>query len=215
MLEQTIQSDIKERQDLMLKIKTLALRYSFNEKDEQMFLNYSIPAVYAILEGFVQSAFRAYIQELNNIGLTVDIVCEPILIYHLENKFKQFREYPKNPVKKTSFFESLDQFYTEKTIDINVVVNTESNIGFDVLKKLLNAFNLKELDDYIEPRYSLSKELKKLLKIRNSLAHGQDSIVVSQEDLNNSIKLVEMLMDLVLKRIMDGFSQKSYLKNHE
>ncbi|MEY3881833.1 MAG: hypothetical protein RIQ94_2629 [Pseudomonadota bacterium] len=211
MLEQEIRSDIDERQRLMLQIKTLYLRYSFNEKDEQLFLNYSIPTVYAVWEGFVQTAFRMYIQQLNRLNLTADNICKPILIHHLENKFKQFREYPKHPIKKASFFDGLDQFYTQRIIDINAVVNTESNVGFDVINRLLKNFNLAELSEYPEKKYSLSKELKTLLKIRNAVAHGQDSIIVNREDLESSIKLVEILMDLVLESIIKGFENKSYL----
>jgi len=212
MLEQEIRSDIDERQKLMLQIKTLYLRYRLNEKDEKMFLIYSIPAVYAIWEGFIQNTFKAYIQELNKLELTVDTICKPILIHHLESKFPQFREYPKHAnSRKVSFFNNLNQFYIEKTIDISTIVNTESNVGFKVLKNLLEKFNLDPIPDYLEPRYSLSQELEKLLKIRNAVAHGQDSVVVNREDLEGSIELVNKLMDLVFEKIIDGFKKKSYL----
>lgn len=212
MLEQDIRSDIDERQKLMLQIKTLYLRYRLNEKDEKMFLIYSIPAVYAIWEGFIQNTFKTYIQELNKLELTVDTICKPILIHHLESKFPQFREYPKHTnSRKVSFFDNLNQFYIEKTIDISTIVNTESNVGFKVLKNLLEKFNLDLIPDYPEPRYSLSQELEKLLKIRNAVAHGQDSVVVNREDLEGAIELVNKLMDLVFEKIIDGFKKKSYL----
>lgn len=214
MLAREIISDINERQKILLQIKTLYLRYEFNKKDEQLFLNYSIPSVYAIWEGFVQAAFRSYIQELNKLNLTIDTVCESILIYHLESKFPQFREYPRDASKKKlSFFDGLNVFFTEKTIDINVIVNTESNVGFDVMNKLLMIFNLDLIPEYLEPMYSLSQELKHLLRIRNAIAHGQNSIIVNREDLENAIKLIETLMDLVFEKIMAGFVNKSYLLN--
>jgi hypothetical protein len=212
MLEQEIRSDIDERQALMLQIKTLYFRYSFNEKDEQLFLNYSIPAVYAIWEGFVTDVFRIYIEELNNLNLTVDTICKPILIHHLENQFKQFREYPTKDTKKVLFFDGLDEFYTERIIDINAAVNTESNVGFNVLNRLLKAFNLEKIPEYPEPRYSLPQELDDfLLRIRNAVAHGQNSIVVNRDDLDRAIKLVETLMELVFEKIINGFENESYL----
>jgi hypothetical protein len=112
MLEQKISSDIEERQKLMLQIKTLYLRYEFNNKDEAMFLNYAIPAVYAIWEGFIQTAFQTYIRELNQLNLTINTLCKPILIYHLETSFKQFREYPEKFNGKVAFFDKLNQFYS-------------------------------------------------------------------------------------------------------
>lgn len=145
MLEQEIRSDIDERQKLMLQMKTLYLRYGFNEKDEHFFLIYSIPAVYAIWEGFVQTAFQTYIQELNKLNLTVNTICKPILVYHIESSFKQFREYPQRYNGKVAFFDKLNIFYNAEFIDITQTVNTESNVGFDVLNKILKTFNLEKI----------------------------------------------------------------------
>ncbi len=210
MLEQEIKSDIEERQKLMLQIKTLYLRYEFNERDEQLFLIYSIPAVYAIWEGFIQTALQTYIQELNKLKLTVDSFCKSILIYYLESKFPQFREYPKDYAKKELFFNKLNMFYTGKSVDISTSVNTESNVDFKVLNKILKEFNLELVEEYFEPGFSLKQKLKDFLIIRNAVAHGNGS-TVNREDLENAIKLVHILMDLVLEKIIIGFASKSYL----
>jgi hypothetical protein len=210
-LEEDIKSDIDERQQLMLQIKTLYLRYQFNEKDEKLFLIYSMPAIYAIWEGFIQSTFKTYVQEINKVNLSVDTVCKPILCYHIENSFKQFREYPKDHKRKVTFFDKLGDFYSSDYIEITRIINTESNVGFDVLNRLLSAFNLEKIPEYLEQRYSLKKELdEKLLGIRNKVSHGQDSIIVNRNDLDESIKLVNILMELVLERTKTGFSSQSY-----
>jgi RiboL-PSP-HEPN len=219
MLEQNIRRDIEERQGLMEKVKTLYLRYEFNEKDEQLFLNYSIPAVYAIWEGFVTTTFHTYITELNKLNLTFNLVCEPILIYHFEKSFSQLKEYPKDNVKKIKFFKSLANFYNNSnpTIVLKSVINTESNVTFDVINRILSEFNLSKMQDRaieyseLEIKTSLSKELERLLDNRNKLAHGQNSVVINRDDLDRAIKLVEMLMDLVLEKIVQGFENQSYL----
>ncbi len=219
MLAQEIRSDIEERQKLMLQIETLYTRYSFNEEDEQLFLVYSIPTIYAIWEGFIDISFRAYIQELNKINLTVDTVCEPILILHLESKFKQLKEYPKNNDKKVVLFNSLNKFYTERVIEINTTVNTRSNVKFDVLNEILESFNLKTILPYLEPRNSLKQKLDNMVIARNAVAHGQynedkikrEDLKSRQKDLENNVKLVNILMNLVLERILEGFESKSYL----
>jgi hypothetical protein len=221
MLEQEIRSDIDERQQLMLQIGTLYSRYGFNEGDEQLFLIYSIPTIYAIWEGFVDMAFRTYIQELNKLRLTVDTVCKPILIHHLESKFKQLKEYPKNSDRKLILFNSLNKFYTERLIEINTIVNTKSNVKFDVLNEILETFNLEKIPEYLEPRNSLKQKLDNMVIARNAVAHGQyidknekikqEDLKSRQKDLENNIKLVNILMDLVLKKIIEGFEKKSYL----
>lgn len=211
-LKQEIISDVEERKRLMLQIKTLSLRYGFNEKDEQLFLSYSIPIIYSLWEGFIQNSFRTYIQELNKLDLKVDDIYKKLLIYHMESNFKQFREYPKNDQRKLSFFDNLHIFYKSESIQINPVVNTESNVGFDVLNRILRDFNLESIPEYPKPRFSLKEELDKFfLKIRNTVAHGQDSIKISREDLVRAIELVELLMDMVLDRLTNGFQRKTYL----
>ena len=117
--------------------------------------------------------------------------------------------------KKVKFFEQLGQFYQSNTLEISAKVNTESNVSFKVLNRILNDFKLETIPTHPEPNsnYSLQDDLDKfLLKIRNDVAHGQNSIVVNREDLERSIKLVDRLMDLVFERIKTGFITKSYLR---
>lgn len=217
MLEQELRTDIDERQKSLLQIKTLYLRYDFNEKDERLFLDYSIPTIYAIWEGFVTATFRVYIIELNNLDLTFNSVCKPILIHYLEKKFSQFKEYPKNNKSKIAFFEKLADFYNNPTINIISTINTESNVKFDVLNRILSEFNLSIINDQaieypeFQLKTSLKKELERLLENRNMLAHGQNSVMIGREDLDRAIKLIEILMELVFDKIIEGFKNKSYL----
>jgi hypothetical protein len=139
----------------------------------------------------------------------------------MESTFRQFKQYP-NPKsdedkpkivkKKVDFFNALGLFYKSNTLQIHPNINTESNVGFNVLNRILNDFNLEKIPPH-ENNYSLKDELGKLLQIRNAVAHGQkSSIVVNREDLERAIKLVDKLMDLVFERIKNGFIEKSYLK---
>ena len=211
-LEQEIMSDIEERKTLMSQIKLLCLRYSFSEEDEQLFLNYSIPMIYSIWEGFVQTSFQTYIRELNKLELDVNNVCKQILVYHIESKFKQFKEYPEKIDGKIKFFDQLNSFYQSQKFEIYTPINTESNVGWKVLNRILTNFNLEKIPDNTEPNYSLPEELDKfLLKIRNNVAHGQNAIVVNRKDLERAVKLVERLMELVFERITTGYAAQTYL----
>jgi len=216
LLEQQIMSDIEERRELMSRLRLLYIRYGFSPRDEELFLYHSIPIIYSIWEGFIQTAFKIYIQELNKLELTIDQLCDSITIYHIESTFPQFKQYPdaEKFKKKVNFFNNLRVFYKTNPLEINPNINTESNVGFKVLNRILTEFNLEKIPEYPEPRYSLEEELDKfLLKIRNTVAHGQQSsIVVKREDLERAIKLVDKLMDLVFDRIKTGFINRSYLK---
>jgi len=222
LLEQEISSDIAERRDLMSRIKLLSPRYNFSEVDEHLFLNYSIPIIYSVWEGFIQSALQIYIRSLNRLSLSPDDICDRILVYHMEAEFLQFKQYPrsmnredqlKRTKQKVRFFEELKRFYSSEILEINANVNTESNVSFSVLNRILGDFNLAEISEFPLPRYSLKVELDQfLLRIRNAVAHGQNSVIVKLEDLERAITLVERLMDLVFKSIRDGFINESYRK---
>lgn len=212
MLITKINSDIEERQHVMLKIKSFPLRYKLNENDEQLYLTHSIPTIYAIWEGFIQTSFQTYIGELNKLNLTIDTIHKDILVYHMDNNFKQFREFPEKSERKSNFFYQLKNFYRAERFEITRTVNTQSNVGFSVLNKILGAFNLELMPLYPEPQFSLTDELEGfLLKIRNATAHGTNAIVIKRSDVERAIKLVEMLMELVSKRIFHGFQNASYL----
>ena len=210
-LEQEIISDIQVRLNSMSSIKTLTSRYSFLEHDKDLLLQHSIPMIYSIWEGFIQQAFQVYIRILNTLELTCDTLCKPILIFHLENKFKQFTEYPKNINKKSTFFNELNRFYHIGKVDINPIINTESNVGFNVLNKILTEFNLKNIQEYPEKKYSLKEKLDDhLLNKRNRIVHGE-TISVSIDNIMEAVELVTRLMDLVFERIKNGFIDKTYL----
>ena len=147
--------------------------------------------------------------------LSIDDVCNPILIYHIESTFPQFKQYPEPDKfnRKVNFFDKLAKFYKTTPLEINPNINTESNVGFNVLNRILSDFNVEKIPEYPEPQYSLKDELAKLLQIRNSVAHGQKSAIgVNREDLERAIKVVDKLMELVFERIKTGFIEKSYPK---
>ena len=219
LLEQKIMSDIEERRELMSRLRLLYVRYGFSQRDEELFLYHSIPIIYSIWEGFIQTAFKTYVQELNKLELSIDDVCNPILIYQIESTFPQFKQYPDTDKfhKKVNFFNKLGMFYKTNHLEIDPKkFNTESNVRFDVLNRILSDFNIEKIPEYPEPGsgYSLVKELDKfLLDKRNTIAHGQEgAILVTREDLERAIKVVDKLMDLVFERIKTGFIEKSYLK---
>lgn len=214
-LEEDILSDIAERKTLMLQTKTLYHRYGFSSNDEHFFLNYSIPIIYSIWEGFVQTSFQTYVREINRLGLSIDTVCKPILVYTAESKFRQFKQYPEKVNQKIAFLDKLNLFYKTEIFEINPNVNTESNVGYKVLNRIMSEFNLDKIPAYPQPNYSIEDELDKfLLKIRNGVAHGNNAIVVKREDLDRAISLVEILMELVFENIKKGFLvDKAYKLN--
>lgn len=213
-LENDVSVDIKERHQILENVKTFPTRYSLTESDKQFFRNYSVLIIYAVWEGFVQQSFQTYVRELNKLEIKREDIADKILTFTLENTFKQLREYPKKESRKTKYFEDLESFFHKKKIEIPAIINTESNVAFDVINQLLDNFNLEILPDYLEPKYSLSTELKFFIdQHRNPIAHGNaNAIKVSTQEITRFDILVRRLMDEVFDRMKEGFKNKSYLK---
>ena len=95
--------------------------------------------------------------------LSIDDVCNPILIYHIESTFPQFKQYPEPDKfnRKVNFFDKLAKFYKTTPLEINPNINTESNVGFNVLNRILSDFNVEKIPEYPEPQYSL-KDIENL-----------------------------------------------------
>jgi len=215
LLESEIQSDIDSRNKLLLSTKTLYVKYGFSRPDEQFFLNYSIPIVYSIWEGFMQTSFQTYIRVINkeivNQSLSIDKICKSILVYHMETKFKQFKQYPNDEKSKYKFYDNLSIFYKNNDFQIYPTINTQSNVGFEVMNKILQCFNLNQIKEYPKDRYNIADELDKfLLKIRNDVAHGINAILVNRDQLDRAIKLVEYLMQLVFDSIKEGYKNQTF-----
>jgi hypothetical protein len=210
-----IAEDIIWRKDELLTCKTLPFLHDFTDIHKEFLIKHSIPIIYSIWEGFVQTSFQTYIRELNKLNLTRFHYCNNIIIHTLESKFPQFKEYPVEYRKKDNFITNLEVFLAGQ-FEISNKVNTESNVAFDVLNKLLSKFNLQEI-----PNHPFKQGLKDLLMQRNRIAHGDNSLVVNStnfddfvQKINDFIILIEELMELIHERFKEGYNvKKSYLKN--
>ncbi|MFO0055478.1 MAG: hypothetical protein ACK53Q_21435, partial [Dolichospermum sp.] len=91
----------------------------------------------------------------------IDQVCDSIIIYHIESTFPQFKQYPDADKfnKKVNFFNRLSVFYKTNPLEISPKINTESNVGFKVLNRILTDFNLDKIIEYPDPGsgYSFSQ----------------------------------------------------------
>ncbi len=209
-----ILEDIDWRKEQLLIVKTLPFLHDFSDSHKEFLIKYSIPTIYSLWEGFVQNSFQIYIRELNKLELKREEFCMNILTHSLEAYFPQFKEYPQEFGKKMNFIHKL-HIHFEEDFRISSKVSTESNVEIEVINKLCHRFNLELL-----PNFPYKQRLKDFLKFRNRISHGDISLVVNQDNIDDFktridtfINLVEDLMQEVYQRIKKGFNEnKSYLK---
>jgi hypothetical protein len=216
-----LQGIIEERVSVLFEIERAIFtkRYSLSSRHQDIFSTQSISMMYSVWESFIQKSFNLYIDEINNFGIDFYDFCDEIVIHHMENDFKQFKEYPEKDNRKVNFFVSLKNFHAISSCSISRVVNTESNVGFNVLNKLLKSFALEKFpehwQEYKHPNPNLKESLDLFLRLRNAVAHGGD--LVSEERINNKIyarfkKLVTDLMYEIQLKMLYGLQHQTFLK---
>lgn len=214
-----ISNDIDERLRALSQIERAIFtkRYKLNKIHFEYLSVQTITMIYSIWEGFVHTAFQAYIDHLNSLGIPFDKFSDDITVFHMENKFKQLKEYPNRHNGKVAFYQKLQQFYDNKNQIVHNVVNTQSNVSFHILNAILKSFSLVPFPEYwgtyVYPNPSLKDSMLTFLRYRNGIAHGGD--VSSEEKVTQLVyskykKLVLDLMYETLQKMINGEASKSY-----
>lgn len=181
-----ILADIEWRVAELATLKSIPIKYSFSENHRNLHVKYSVPAIYAIWEGFVKKCFSIYSNHLNSLSILRSDISYALLTHHIDSECGF-----KNPRTKFSskqkLIESLDKLFQEKII-IRPIVPTESNVNLKVLNQILERFCIS----FVEEHYS--KGLDKLLLFRNKIAHGENSVTVDMDHVIEFVSLVENLM---------------------
>lgn len=199
-----IVADIDWRIAELATLKTLPIKYSFHPDHKELHIKYSIPAIYAIWEGFVKSSFQIYSSHLNTLSLKRSEIAYPLLTHHVDSVCnisqprKSFRS-------KQDFVNKILETVDEKVV-LLPILPTESNINLKVLNKILERFCIQE----INPKYQ--KDLDKLLMFRNKIAHGENAIRVTLVELTEFVKLIEDIMLDVALAIEESEASKTYQK---
>ncbi len=178
--------DIEWRISELATMKSMPIRYGFRSEHKEIHIKYSIPAIYAIWEGFVKNCFTIYSHHLNTLGIKRTDISEALLAHHLDSEC-DFNSPRINFNSKLRLVSEIDSLLTE-TIVLKPSVPTESNVNLKVLNKILERFCITEVDD------KYAQGLNKLLLFRNKIAHGENSISVNMTHMTEFISTVENLM---------------------
>lgn len=214
---------INERESVLTEIERTIFtkRYSLSKKHTDIFSVQSIAMIYSIWEGFIQNSFNLYIEYLNNLPIKLTSFSDEIIVFHMESTFKQLHAYPNKSMQKMKYFNQLEDHFLKEHHSINSSINTESNVSFEVLNKLLNTFSLEKFPEhwnkYTYPNQTLKNDLKTFLRYRNGVAHGGD--ISSEEKVTQIVyskykKLIVDLMYALRDKFLDGIENKTYLKSN-
>lgn len=205
-LEQELLYEVDWRTNELSIIRTIPLLCNCNDKQIEVLERYSVIAIYSIWEGFVVKSFNLYIREINNLNLTYKEINLNILTHDIFVKFDLTEEQRKHFKNKCHFVNNIIE-YSKLPVNISSKIPTESNVDFKVINKILTHFYLDEL-----PEEKFKLRLEKLLYYRNNIAHGECSLPVTKELIQDFNATVINSMHEVTIRIIEGFNEKKYLK---
>jgi hypothetical protein len=201
-----ITKDIEWRMSELGSLRTIPLRYNLLEHHREMIIKYTIPSIYALWEGFVTNSFKCYTAEINRLNLSIEEVHINLLTHGFSSLDKLRLDNPRLTFKSKKEFTEYYLHTINKAFAMSERIPTKANVSFSVINEILSIFNLEELPE------KFKMPLKKLLHVRNSIAHGEIEIPVKLADINSFAQLLNELMIEITLRIEDGLRLYKYKK---
>lgn len=204
-LEEELLHEVNWRTNELSVIRTIPLLCNCTDKQIEIIEKYSVVAIYSLWEGFVVESFNSYIRELNGLKLTCDKLNLNIITHDIDIKYDLTNE--RKHFKKKREFVSKLYGYAKSPVMITTKIPTESNINYKIINKILDHFHLEKLSGK-----EFEKKLDKLLLVRNKVAHGEYSIPVDNDMIQEFTYTVIGAMHEVTNSIVNGLVNRTYLR---
>lgn len=206
-LEQKLDEDLAWRKKEFTTLKFMLASARNHEK--QILLRASIALLYAHWEGHIKHCALVYLKLLNTIAPNYHVMTDNFVQMSLGEKFAQGFSIKRFSSQKDIFNYIKNDEKAKFSIDENVVIDTESNLKYQVIFNILEQLGLNSSVFELKENFINSK----LLKCRNQIAHGercsQEELQDTYEELEN--ELLEMIMTFQTM-VRNAVINKEYLK---
>jgi hypothetical protein len=207
-LEEKLDEDIAWRKREFTTLKFMLDNARGHEK--LILMRASIALLYAHWEGHIKHCALVYLNYLNHLAPSYENMSDNFIQLSLGQKFSQGFSIKKFSSQK-EIFDYLTQ--TQKSnfsIKEEVVINTESNLKYEVILNILDQLGLDSSLYQLKENFINSK----LLKCRNAIAHGDR---VNQQELEDTYSELEKELLIMITAfqnlIRNAVSTKGYLKS--
>lgn len=172
--------------------------------EEKLWCRMCIPMIYAHWEGFVVDAFKILFKYMNSLQLNISQIPSNLIVVSLGNSFQSLSG-KQSFTQRIEFTEKFQQTLRD-VVKFATKIETKSNLKSNVLKDICDklGFDFSKFS-------SITNEIDRLVGIRNSIAHGENSIVPNIENVNLYIESVKTGMDLLLEEIDEYVNNELYL----
>ena len=208
-IQEEIYSDIDWRNGELAEFKVILHKVKLTDSQRKTYMRYIVPAIYALWEGFIKNSLELYCKEINNAGVPITALHENLLTHAIVSVDKLALDRARTQFNTQRDFSKFICEYIGQPFPTISKLPLKSNVKGEVMADLFNRFNLGGIDNVFR------KKLDKLLLFRNTIAHGDNSIPVKEENIDEFTQLLQDLMILVFDRIDYAIKNRTYLLTSE
>ena len=206
-IQEELAADIDWRNAELAELRVILHKAHLTPVQRETYIRYIVPAIYAIWEGFVKKSIGLYSKEIYNSNVSLVSLHDNLLTHAITMDDKLALDRARTNFKTQKEFSLYISDFLNKEFPTDGKIPTKSNINSEVLSDILERFNLGVIEK------KLKSKLDKLLKFRNTIAHGDNSIPVKEENIDEFISLVQDLMVVIFDKIDYAVINKTYKKS--
>ena len=204
-IQEEISADIDWRNGELAELRVILHKAKLTPTQRLTYIRYIVPAIYALWEGYIKNSLELYCKVIHKSGVPITSLHENLLTLAIISNDKLALDKARTQFETQRDFSLYVCEHLGKPFPVVSKLPTKSNVNSEVLGDLLKRFNLGNID----PR--LGKSLDKLLIFRNTIAHGDNSIPVIEENIDEFTQLIQKLMVIVFDKIDYAVTHKTYL----
>lgn len=203
LLTNILNEQVEWRISEIASLKTIPYKNNISRFNRDLLMKYSVPAFYALWEGYVVVSVQEYVNMINGLNLECDEI-HPKLIAHDIDMKHNLRNGRINLQPRVDFCVQLKEYFSTN-VKISTKVPTKSNVCYKTINTILNSLNLGEFD-----KCKFEYPLTQLIKYRNDIAHGENSLIIDEEIVLKLSTTVIDCMDELTDLLIEGATNKFY-----
>lgn len=151
-------------------------------------------------------SFKSLITYLNNEQLNKKSVINELYTFSLQNVLKPL-------AGKQSFEQSyqfVEKFVKEFDKELYIepsLLTANSNLNYKQITIIFSKFGMNNCVEKYE------SDINQLVNQRNSIAHGENGIIIEKDHVSNKIAMLQEIFDMIILEFENYLSQKLYLKS--
>lgn len=165
--------------------------------------------LYAHWEGFIKNAAEYYLIFVASRKLTLKQLSNSMIAVSLKSKLKEFEETNKNTIHTQLINYLLGDLNIRAQIPTENIIKTQSNLNSGILREILSIIDVDYSFYELKEKYIDSQ----LLRIRNSVAHGQNP-EIDEAEFYELYREITSLMTAIKGEITNNAILSNYQKKN-